>query len=87
MEVEYATDVIFFRQSDFQPLYDALTHTAIHAIKPGHVATFLGRKLTGHYQGGSGGRLRNPDSRHAHQASLGPGSDQTLRQIRTHRPR
>jgi hypothetical protein len=51
MQVEYATDVIFFRQSDFQPLYDALTHTAIHAIKPEHVATFLGRKLTGHYQG------------------------------------
>ena len=51
MQVEYATDVVFRRQADFQPLYAALTHTAIHAIKPVHVATFLGRKLSGNYQG------------------------------------
>jgi len=50
MQVEYATDVVFARQADFQPLYAALTHTAIHAVKPDHVATFLGRKLTGRYQ-------------------------------------
>ena len=50
MQVEYATDVVFARQADFQPLYEALTHTAIHAVKPDHVATFLGRKLTGRYQ-------------------------------------
>lgn len=49
MQVEYATDVVFRRQADFQPLYEALTHTAIHAVKPTHVATFLGRKLTGRY--------------------------------------
>lgn len=54
MQVEYATDVVFRRQSDFQPLYAALTHTAIHAIKPEQVATFLGRKLTGSYQGEAG---------------------------------
>jgi hypothetical protein len=50
MQVEYATDVVFARQADFQPLYEALTHTAIHAVKPAHVATFLGRKLTPAYQ-------------------------------------
>src|SRR5574341_880692 len=50
MQVEYATDVVFRRQADFQPLYGAFTHTAIHAVKPAHVATFLGRKLTGAYQ-------------------------------------
>jgi hypothetical protein len=50
MQVEYATDVVFQRQADFQPLYEALTHTAIHAVKPAHVATFLGRKLTRAYQ-------------------------------------
>jgi len=54
MQVEYATDVVFRRQADFQPLYDAITHTAIHAIKPEHVATFLGRKLTGSYKGEAG---------------------------------
>jgi len=50
MQVEYATDVVFARQAEFQPLYEALTHTAIHAVKPDHVATFLGRKLTAGYQ-------------------------------------
>jgi hypothetical protein len=51
MQVEYATDVIFRRQADFQPLYDAIVHTAIHAVKAEHVATFLGRKLQANYQG------------------------------------
>ena len=50
MQVEYATDVVCARQAEFPPLYEALTHTAIHAVKPAHVATFLGRKLTGAYQ-------------------------------------
>ncbi len=50
MQVEYATDLIFHRQEDLRPLYDTLVHTAIHAVKPPAVATFLGRKLTGHYQ-------------------------------------
>lgn len=50
MQVEYATDLIFRRQDDLRPLYDTLVRTAIHAVKPDHVATFLGRKLTGAYQ-------------------------------------
>lgn len=51
MQVEYATDVVFRSAADFHPLYERLTYTAIHAVKPEHVATFLGRKLTGAYQG------------------------------------
>lgn len=54
MQVEYATDVVFRRQADFQPLYDAIAHTAIHAVKPERVATFLGRQLTGSYEGEAG---------------------------------
>jgi len=50
MQVEYATDIIFKRQSDLKPVYDVISRTAIHAVKPDKVATFLGRKLTGHYQ-------------------------------------
>src|SRR5574341_2323733 len=50
MQVEYATDVVFHRRAAFQPLYAALPRTAIHAVKPQHVATFLGRKLTPAYQ-------------------------------------
>jgi hypothetical protein len=49
MQVEYATDLIFHRQADLRPLYETLARTAIHAVKPDHVATFLGRKLHGNY--------------------------------------
>jgi hypothetical protein len=49
MQCEYATDVVFRRQGDLEPIYDTLVHTAIHAVKPDHVATFLGRRLTDSY--------------------------------------
>ena len=49
MQVEYATDLIFRRPEDLRPLYQALVHTAIHAVQPDQVATFLGRKLSGSY--------------------------------------
>lgn len=54
MQVEYATDVVFRSAAAFQPLYEALTRTVVHAIKAEHVATFLGRKLTAAYQGEAG---------------------------------
>ena len=50
MQVEYATDIVFHRQSELHPLYDTLVRTAIHAVKADNVATFLGRKLTGNYR-------------------------------------
>ncbi len=50
MQVEYATDVLFHRQADFQPLYESIVRTAVHAVKAEQVATFLGRKLTAAYQ-------------------------------------
>lgn len=51
MQTEYAIDIIFRNQEDLRPLYEALTRTAIHTVKPEDVATFLGRKLSGNYQG------------------------------------
>ncbi len=50
MQVEYATDVVFKRQVDLGPIYETITRTAIHTVKPDKVATFLGRKLAGNYQ-------------------------------------
>jgi hypothetical protein len=46
MQVEYALDIVFDRQSALAPIYDNLVRTAVHAVKAGDVATFLGRKLT-----------------------------------------
>jgi len=47
MQVEYATDLVFARREDLQPVYETLVRTAIHAVKPDRVATFLGHRLTG----------------------------------------
>jgi hypothetical protein len=49
MQVEYATDIVFRRQQELAPIYEALVRTAVHAVKAEHVATFLGRKLCGQY--------------------------------------
>ena len=56
-QCEYATDIVFRRQADLQAIYGNLTRTAIHAVKPDNVATFLGKKLTGHYQDEMGNRF------------------------------
>ncbi|NVM56327.1 MAG: MarR family transcriptional regulator [Candidatus Helarchaeota archaeon] len=50
MQIEYATDIIFKRRQDLQQMYDNLTRTAIHCVKPDNIATFLGRKLHPNYQ-------------------------------------
>lgn len=50
MQTEYATDIVFLRQSELQDIYGTLTRTAIHTVKPDNIATFLGRKLHGNYQ-------------------------------------
>jgi hypothetical protein len=73
-QIEYATDIVFRRQADLQPLYENLTRTAIHAVKPEHVATFLGKKLHGNYQDELGNRfdLRIQGTRIKH--TMGPVS-------------
>jgi hypothetical protein len=54
MQVEYATDIVFKRQSELRALYDQIVRTAIHSVKPENIATFLGRKLHANYQGEMG---------------------------------
>jgi DNA-binding HxlR family transcriptional regulator len=53
---EYATDVVFHRQKDLQGMYGEWVRTAIHTVKPKDIATFLGKKLNGNYQGEMGNR-------------------------------
>ncbi len=50
MQIEYATDIIFKRQKDLAAIYENLTRTAIHTVKPEKIATFLGRKLDVRYE-------------------------------------
>ena len=45
MQAEYATDIVFKKQDDLQQIYSELMTTAIHAVKPENIATFLGHKL------------------------------------------
>ena len=50
MQTEYAADIIFKRQNELKIIYDHITRTAIHTVKPENIATFLGRKPHGNYQ-------------------------------------
>ncbi len=74
MQVEYATYAIFLHQNTFQPLYEAITRTAVHAVKAEQVAMFLGHKLHGRFQGELGNdfstRIQGTRIRH----SMGPAS-------------
>jgi hypothetical protein len=73
-QVEYATDIVFKRQSELSDLYQELVRTAIHAVKPEHVATFLGRTLHGNFADELGNRFdtRLNGTRLKHQ--MGPAS-------------
>ena len=57
MQAEYATDLVFKRQRTLQAFYPRLLETLIQAVKPVDIATFLGRKLHGNYQGELGNRF------------------------------
>jgi len=72
MQAEYATDLVFKQQATLQAIYPHLLETLIQAVKPADIATFLGRKLHGHYQGEMGNRfnVRLLGSRIKHQ--MGP---------------
>lgn len=54
MQAEYATDIVFKKQSDLSCIYEELTRTAIHSVKADNIATFLGRKLHTSYEGEMG---------------------------------
>ena len=49
-QTEYSTDIVYKTQKDLGPIYENLSRTAIHAVKPDHIATFLGRKLDGRFK-------------------------------------
>ena len=72
MQAEYATDLVFKDQRTLQAFYPLLLETLIQAVKPADIATFLGRKLHGNYQGEMGNRfnVRWLGSRIRHQ--MGP---------------
>ena len=73
-QVEFATDIVFKKQSDLQVIYERLTRAAIHTVKPDNIATFLGRKLNGNYRDEMGNRFntRLEGTRIKH--SMGPVS-------------
>ena len=57
MQAEFASDLVFKRQATLQAIYPHLLETLIQAVKPADIATFLGRKLHGNYQGEMGNRF------------------------------
>lgn len=73
-QCEYATDIVFKRQAELAVIYGTLTRTAIHAVKPDNIATFLGRKLSPQFDGEAGNRynIRIEGTRIKH--TMGPVS-------------
>ena len=57
VQLEYSTDIIFRRASDLAPVYELLSRTVVQAVRADKIATFLGRKLHGNYQGEAGNSL------------------------------
>jgi hypothetical protein len=51
MQAEYATDVVFTVRQSLSPIYEELVRTLSHAVKPDHVAMFLGKRLHPRYEG------------------------------------
>lgn len=68
MQQEYATDIVFKRQSDLKPIYEELIATAIHTVKPANIATFLSQKIHPNYEGevGNNYNIRTEGSRIKH---------------------
>ena len=73
-QVEFATDIVFQRQSDLQAIYERLTRTAIHTVKPDNIATFLSRKLNGNYQDEMGNRYNTRIEGTRIKHTMGPAS-------------
>ncbi len=73
-QAEYATDLVFKSRDDLQALFPPLLEALVLAVKPDNIATFLGRKLSGRFEGEVGTRLqkRFPGTRIKH--TLGPVS-------------
>jgi len=57
MQAEYATDLVFKSRNTLQAFYPLLLESLTHAVKPADIATFLGRKPNGNYQGEMGNRF------------------------------
>lgn len=74
MQLEYATDVVFKRQTDLAPVYEALSRAAIHTVKPENVATFLGKKLHGNFEGEAGNNFHTRIEGTRIKHSMGPAS-------------
>ena len=81
-QVEFATDIVFARQADWQAIYDRLTRAAIHTVKPDNIATFLGRKLNGNYQDEMGNRFHTRIEGTRIQHTMGPVTIQMYDQFR-----
>jgi hypothetical protein len=58
-QAEYATDLVFRSSASLQAFYPLLLETLITTVKPADIATFLGRKLRGNYQGELGNRFNH----------------------------
>ena len=60
-ESEYATDVVFARETDLRDLYPRLLHHALTALSPADILRFLGRQQPGRFIGAARTTLSHRD--------------------------
>jgi hypothetical protein len=57
MQAEYATDIVFKNRETLSPIFEELVRTLSHAVKPDHIAMYLGKRLDPRYEGELGGKF------------------------------
>jgi hypothetical protein len=72
MQVEYATDLVFRDRHSLRPIYEELVRTLSHAVKPDHVAMFLGKRVHPSYDGQLGTEFSTRQEGHCLRHSMGP---------------
>ena len=76
-QAEYATDVVFKRPAVLQAIFSALIYVLAVCVQPDDIATFLGQKLHGNYQGEIGNRFNKRQLGRRVKHVLGPVSIKT----------
>jgi len=72
MQGEYATDLVFNDRESLSVIYEELVRTLSHAVKPDHVAMFLGKRLDPRYDGELGTEFSTRQEGHCLRHYMGP---------------
>ena len=82
-QCEYATDIVFGKQADLKAIYETLSRTAIHTVKPDNIARLPGVQTRRSLPGRAWKSPQCPHRRKADQTHHGAGLAEALRHVRS----